>query len=92
MPVLALGALVFPLTVSTENLKLAPLDLISHSLRVIGNGTASTASIRAMLRFAAKQGVKPIIEKFPMTHTGVEEAMAKLRDGKMRYRGVLVAQ
>ncbi|KAK5651613.1 hypothetical protein OQA88_11886 [Cercophora sp. LCS_1] len=91
MPVLALGALVFPLTVSTKSLKLTPLGLIGQSLRVIGNGTASTTSIRAMLRFAAKQGVKPIIEKFPMTRAGVEEAMAKLREGKVRYRGVLVA-
>lgn len=92
MPVLALGALVFPVTVSTENLNLTPLGLIGQSLRVIGNGTASTASVRAMLRFAARQGVKPIIEKFPMTRAGVEEAMAKLRDGKVRYRGVMVAQ
>lgn len=79
------------MTVSTENLKLSPLSLIAQSLTVIGNGTASTASIRAMLQFAAKQGVRPIIEKFPMTHAGVEEAMAKLREGKVRYRGVLVA-
>ncbi|KAK4447360.1 NADP-dependent alcohol dehydrogenase [Podospora aff. communis PSN243] len=90
-PVLALGALVFPLTVSTEHIKLSPLDLILGNLRIIGSLIGPTASVRAMLRFAGKQGIKPIVETFPMTKEGVEEAMAKLREGKMRYRGVLVA-
>lgn len=92
IPVLAQGALVFPLTISGENLKLSPLDLILNSITVVGSGTAPTGSTRAMLRFAAKHGIKPIIEMFPMTQAGVVEAMAKLREGKMRYRGVLVAQ
>ncbi|KAK1760377.1 NADP-dependent alcohol dehydrogenase [Echria macrotheca] len=91
LPVLASGAKMFPLTVSTEQLKLSPLDLILNTLTVIGSAVAPTASIRAMLRFVAKQEVRPIIEKFPMTQAGVIEAMTKLREGKMRYRGVLVA-
>ncbi|KAJ9145040.1 NADP-dependent alcohol dehydrogenase [Pleurostoma richardsiae] len=90
-PVLAPGAKVFPLTISTENLPLSPLALISRNLTVIGSGVAPTASLRAMLAFSAKHGVKPRIQKFPMTQAGVTEAMQKLRDGKMRYRGVLVA-
>jgi D-arabinose 1-dehydrogenase-like Zn-dependent alcohol dehydrogenase len=44
-----------------------------------------------MLDFAARHQVKPIIERFPMTKDGVEVGVAKLREGKMRYRGVLVA-
>lgn len=47
--------------------------------------------MRAMLDFAARHAIKPQIEKFPMTLAGVKDAMQKLRDGKMRYRGVLVA-
>jgi len=86
-----MGAMVFPLTISFENLKLSPVDLIMHGLKVFGSGIAPTASTRAMLRFAAKQGIKPIVKLFPMTQEGVVEAMAKLREGKMRYRGVLVA-
>jgi len=43
-----------------------------------------------MLKFAATHNIKPQIETFPMTQAGVTEAMQKLRDGKMRYRGVLV--
>jgi D-arabinose 1-dehydrogenase-like Zn-dependent alcohol dehydrogenase len=79
------------LTISTEALQLSPLALIGASVSVIGSGLAPTASMRTMLDFAAKHGVKPQIEKFEMTQAGITEAMQKLRDGKMRYRGVLVA-
>lgn len=91
-PILAPGAKIFPLTVSTENLDgVTPLNLIGGYFSIVGSGVAATASMRAMLDFAARHGVKPQIEKFPMTLTGVKDAMQKLRDGKMRYRGVLVA-
>ena len=61
------------------------------NISIVGSGVADTASMRVMLEFAAKHGIKPQIEKFPLTLTGVKDAMQKLRDGKMRYRGVLVA-
>lgn len=90
LPLLAPGAKVYPLTVSQDDIGLSPLDLIMTSASIAGSGVAPVDSIRAMLTFAAKHGVKPQIEKFPMTKDGVTEAMQKLRDGKMRYRGVLV--
>lgn len=90
-PFLAPGAKVYPLTVSGESLQISPLSLIMTSMTVVGSSIASTPGLRAMLAFAAKHGIKPQIEKFPLTQVGVTEAMQKLRDGKMRYRGVLVA-
>lgn len=45
-----------------------------------------------MLTFAAHHQIKPMIEEFPMTEAGITEAMKKLADGKMRYRGVVVAE
>lgn len=45
-----------------------------------------------MLAFAALHNIKPIIMKFPLNENGIEEAMGTLRDGKMRYRGVLIPQ
>lgn len=44
-----------------------------------------------MLQFAARMGVRPVIEKFEFTQKGFEEAMEKMKTGKMRYRGVLCA-
>jgi D-arabinose 1-dehydrogenase-like Zn-dependent alcohol dehydrogenase len=84
------GAKIFPLVVSTDSIALSPLALILGGFMVIGSGTAPNESMRAMLKFAAIHKVKPQIEKFPMTQAGITDAMQKLRDGKMRYRGVLV--
>jgi D-arabinose 1-dehydrogenase-like Zn-dependent alcohol dehydrogenase len=88
---MAPGGKVFPLTISMENMPLSPLTLLMYGITVIGSGVAPTASVQSMLEFAAKHGIKPQIEKFPLTQKGVVTAMQKLRDGNMRYRGVLVA-
>jgi len=45
-----------------------------------------------MLEFAALHKIEPIIEKFPMTEQGINEAMDKLGEGNIRYRGVFIAQ
>lgn len=44
-----------------------------------------------MLQFAAHHTILPKIETFELNEKGVQAALGKLRDGKMRYRGVLVA-
>lgn len=43
-----------------------------------------------MLTFAAKHGIKPVVEKFEFSEKGFEEALGRLKEGKLRYRGVLV--
>jgi D-arabinose 1-dehydrogenase-like Zn-dependent alcohol dehydrogenase len=92
LPFLAAGAKIFPLTISMDDLHMTPLQLVMGGLRVIGSGGAAFSSGQAMLSFAAKHGIKPQVEQFPMTEAGITEALQKLRDGKMRYRGVVVAQ
>lgn len=44
-----------------------------------------------MLRFAAQHKIKPIVQEFPMTVEGIEDAMDKLEKGLIRYRAVIVA-
>jgi D-arabinose 1-dehydrogenase-like Zn-dependent alcohol dehydrogenase len=83
-------AKVFPLAISMEPLGLLPLSLITGGLIVSVSGMLPIASVRAMPAFAAEHGIKPHIQKFPMTQHNVTEAMQKWGDGKMRYRGVLV--
>lgn len=92
LPLLSKGAYLFPLTISWESLGLTPFALVSGALTVSGWTVAPIASMRAMLDFAAKNNVRAQIEKFPMTQEGVTEAMQKLRDGKVRYRGVLCVE
>jgi len=45
-----------------------------------------------MLDFAERHDIKPIIQKFPMSAEGAQEALDLVQAGKMRYRGVLEAQ
>ena len=44
-----------------------------------------------MLNFAALHGIMPVIQEFPLTLEGIEEAIGKLEKGRIRYRAVLVA-
>ena len=87
---LAPFAKIFPLTISFDNLSFPALPLVLYGYQVIGSGGAHPNSVNAMLKFAAKHDVKPVVEKFPMTQKGITEAMKKLEEGKIRYRGVVV--
>ncbi|KAJ7062992.1 chaperonin 10-like protein [Mycena belliarum] len=82
---------IFPLTISSGNFDIPALPMILAGINVQGSAVAARSVHTRMLEFAARHHIQPIIERFPMTKSGVEEGMARLRDGKMRYRGVLVA-
>ena len=43
--------------------------------------------MQTMLKFAADNNIKPIIEEF--THKTANEAIQKIRDGSIRFRAVL---
>ena len=51
------------------------------------NPVGPPARIRQMLRFAARHGIAPQTEHFPMAE--INDALQHLRDGKARYRIVL---
>ncbi len=51
---------------------------------------ASRAISDDMLAFAAHHDVKPTVETFEFTEEGFAEALNKMSEGKLRYRGVLV--
>jgi D-arabinose 1-dehydrogenase-like Zn-dependent alcohol dehydrogenase len=42
----------------------------------------------AMLRFCADHGIRSTVERHPLS--AVNEVLAKLRDGKVRLRAVLI--
>lgn len=71
---------------------LAPFDLAAFALlpaeRSFGaSPVGAPAQIRRMLAFAARHGIAPQTEHFPMDQ--VNAALQHLRDGKARYRVVL---
>jgi len=61
--------------------------LIQAARTVSGSNTGSPLALAEMLDVAARHGIKTQTERFPMTR--VNEAVAKVRKGSVRYRAVL---
>lgn len=57
-----------------------------------GSTEASRKNHIDALTFAGRHGIKPWIEEFPLTQSGLTSAMDKLKRGDIKYRAVLVAQ
>jgi D-arabinose 1-dehydrogenase-like Zn-dependent alcohol dehydrogenase len=68
------------------------MPLLVNGLRVQGGIVSARQVHRDMLEFAAIHGIKPVKMTFPMTLKGVTDSLKTLEDGKMRYRGVLIAE
>lgn len=68
------------------------MPLLLNGLTVQGSVVASRYVHNRMLEFAALHKIEPIIEKFPLSEQGINEAMDKLNEGNIRYRGVFMAQ
>lgn len=63
------------------------MSLMFQRLSLAASPIGSSGQMRAMLDFAAKNDIKPIIEEF--THKTANEAIQKIRDGSIRFRAVL---
>ena len=72
-----------------EPLPVAAFSLIGAQRSISGSPTGSPAAIGAMLDFAARHGIGPQTEHFPMSR--INDAFARLESGKARYRIVLDA-
>jgi D-arabinose 1-dehydrogenase-like Zn-dependent alcohol dehydrogenase len=81
---MASRSVIYPVTVSIDDLQLS-YTAIPFELRVQGSLVAPRQPHRQMIEFADLHGIKPIVEKFPMTVEGIMEAMDRLKAGKMRY-------
>lgn len=92
--ILAPMATIYPLTVTDFEAKLEIpfMPFLLRGRKFIGSTVPPKIVYKQMLEFAALHGIKPIIEKFPMTREGVVDSLARLDEGKMRYRGVLYAE
>ena len=70
-----------------EPISLAAFPLIAGQKSLSGSPVGSPATVATMLDFAARHGIAPTTEFFPMTK--VNEALDHLKSGKARYRVVL---
>ena len=72
-----------------EPIPVGAFSLIGGQKSVSGSPTGSPVAIGTMLDFAARHGVTPQTEHFPMSR--INEAFERLEAGKARYRIVLDA-
>ena len=63
------------------------VDLVVHQLSITGSFLGSPADVREMLAFAQEHEIAPWVETMPMER--VNEAIERLRSGRVRYRIVL---
>ena len=70
-----------------HDVKFNIMPFLFNSLTLKATPVGSIPRMKQMLAFAAEHGVKPICEEFP--HSRANDAMAKVRDGSIRFRAVL---
>lgn len=64
-----------------------PIDLVAHELTIRGSFLGVPSEMRAMLRFSQENAIKPMVEMMPMAE--INQAIARIRENKARYRVVL---
>ena len=70
-------------------MQISPISLVFSEKTISGGLVASRVETMQMLTFAARTGVRPMVEFFPMSD--INEAITRVRAGQVRYRAVLAA-
>ncbi|KAE8388709.1 chaperonin 10-like protein [Aspergillus alliaceus] len=92
IPLMDIHGTIYPLTVDFKPSAVPLLYMNGKGIRIQGSLVASRKSLKTLLQFAAEKNIEPTLMKFPLNEAGIEDAMKTLREGKMRYRGVLVRE
>ncbi|MGE5261268.1 MAG: alcohol dehydrogenase, partial [Actinomycetota bacterium] len=74
--------------VSREPIEATPLQLINGTKQVAGWPSGVAADSEDTLRFSALQGIKPMIETYPLDKA--QEGYDRMMSSKARFRVVLV--
>ena len=73
-----------------EPMQIGALDLIARSRRIQGWASGTAADSADALSFAARRGVRPLIERFPLADA--QAAYERMMSGKARFRAVLAIE
>ncbi len=88
-------ATVFPLQMPGDmlsKLSVPHMPFLIKSIDVIYLMNGRHDAYDKLLAFTTLHNIKSVSEEFPLTGAGIEEALERLEKGKMRYRGVLIAE
>ena len=75
---------------SERTMHINPLSLVFSEKAVSGGLVASPDETRQMLEFAARTGVRPVVETFDMSD--INAAITRVRSGDVRFRAVLATR
>lgn len=92
IPHLARRATIVLMTIQSADLVVPYMDFVLPGHRLIASTEASARNHVEMLKFVARHGIEPRVQRFKMDGDGVAGAFEELERGRMRYRGVLVAE
>ncbi|WP_199443776.1 NAD(P)-dependent alcohol dehydrogenase [Umezawaea beigongshangensis] len=70
-----------------EAISVDPMHLLPAEKKISGGVPASPSETRLMLDFAARHGIGPLVETFPVSE--INAAVDVVRDGRARYRAVV---
>ncbi|KAG4259099.1 hypothetical protein FPRO03_13034 [Fusarium proliferatum] len=90
VPHMDTSGVIYPLTVSFGDIKIPLLAVMAKGLRIQGTRVSSRRTMRSLLKFAAQYNITPDIMTFPLTSKGIETSMHELREGRIKYRAVLI--
>ena len=91
LPIMTSPGTIYPLTVSEDDLKIPYTPFLFGGLRIQASIVAPRVIYKRMLNFVAFHGIGATVQRYELDVAGIEQAMADLREGKTRYRGVLCA-
>jgi len=87
VPGLGLEGCLLVVAAPFEPIAVGAIDLISGDRRVQGWASGTAVDSTDAMEFAAKHGIEPMIETFPLAKA--EEAYARMMSGQARFRVVL---
>ncbi|MEV8376401.1 NAD(P)-dependent alcohol dehydrogenase [Kribbella sp. NPDC056861] len=73
--------------VPPEDLRFSPVSLLMQAKTVAGGVPCSIEDTRAMLDYAARHGVRPVVQEFPAEQA--DAAVDLVRTGQAHYRAVI---
>jgi alcohol dehydrogenase len=73
---------------TADPLPMIPVQLLAYEKRIIGSLIGTRLDFQELLRLAVQHHIRPMTECYPLDD--VNTAHTRLREGKVRYRAVLV--
>ncbi|THU98404.1 GroES-like protein [Dendrothele bispora CBS 962.96] len=87
--ILSMNSTIIPLYVDQGQMTMPCFPTMMRGMQIVGSCICSRFMQKKMIEFAARHKIHCVVEKFPMTVDGITEAIKRMQEGKIRYRGII---